>query len=374
MKRKNLVLFSVAVVLITAIFLLFKNELRKVGSVNYFSYKLNERILINQNVNLTNKSQLIIDKNNNQFILRILANRISIIDVDRDSVVREFYLDRVKIQSFDAPDTNNFVILTDSSFIQYRNTSFREIKFHKFNDDFIPVKHSRIVYCAELNEVYSIAVPMNFNYKKLGRYNHKFINVYNLNNLSSNPLDIKYPKTYQINDLGIPRPFLTKSDSLVIISFEFDENIHTYNFFKKDKIKSIKFVSSSSKLKESLPQGLNKAEKVDAIISLSRYNDGYGPAFYDDKKKRFLRIYRPDLPLKDKNGDFYSSSDVGCNLIILKNRQIKEYKFPNGVYFVYRNWKFNSSNSSLTYLKIYNPNDKKKVWKYSVHNIYPFDF
>jgi len=304
------------------------------------------------------------------------TNQFKMVDLLKDEIIKiiEFPGIIKKIGSISVGDANNFAFLTDTTFYVYKDNRFKRINHANFNDGYIPLNYINIIYKPEENKL--ISGVLSYSKRKVGEldYSSFFLNVYDIKTMKSTLIPFSYPKQFHGNKLGIPKVYLTERENDLIVSFELDDNIYKINL-KTNKVDSISCKSGVSNINDAqFPNDGNKQSKVDAIQRNSLNVGGYGMAFFNKEKNKFYRLYRPGLPIKDKDGAFYNSTDRGTHIIELdvSNNKIKEIQLANGQYYVPTHWSYNTFSNNLTYPKLEEHVTKKNLCFYNIHSIFVF--
>lgn len=304
-------------------------------------------------------------------------NQFRIIDLSTDEIksIIKFPKGTNKIGSISFSDTSSFAFLTDTTFYVYRNNNFQEIEYKTFNDGYIPLNYINIIYKPKENKLISGVLTYSKRKKQELDYSSFFLNIYDLNTMKSKLIPFSYPKQFHGNKLGIPMVYLSEWNNDLIVSFELDDNIYKINL-KTNKVDTILCKSSISNIKYALfPKQGNKQSKIDAIQKNSLNVGGYGMAFFNKELNKIYRIYRPGLPIKDQNGNYFNSTDIGTHIIELdvSTNKIKEIQLANGQYYVPTFWSYNRYNNSIIYPKLDEHVKKKNICFYNIHCISIFN-
>lgn len=298
-------------------------------------------------------------------------NEFRIIDLTLDKLLKiiKFPEKIKKIGSISICDSNNFAFITDTTFYIYKDNHFKRINYADFNDGYIPLNYINILYNSNENKLFSGV--LSYTKRKVNEpdYSSFFINAYDLKTMKSTLLPFKYPKQFHGNKLGIPKVLLSEFDNNLLVSFELDDNIYKIDL-KTKKVTKFSCDSKISNVQKAIfPKNGNKKSKVDAIQKNSINVGGYGMAFYDKRKNKLYRLYRPGLPDKDREGNYFNSTDRGIHIIELdlKNQHKKEIQLANGQHFVPMYWSFNQFKNTLCYPNLEEHVAKKNICFYNFH-------
>lgn len=320
---------------------------------------------INLNVNHLNENLSVLCE------FSYTTNEFSIVDLHRDEIIKIIKFPEVinKIGSISISDTNDFAFITDTTFYVFKNNNFKRIDYGIFNDDYIPLNYINIIYKPKENKLISgVLTYTKRNVDELD-YSSYFLNVYDLNTMTSSLIPFSYPKQFHGNNLGIPRVYLSELEDNLLVSFELDDNVYKIDL-KTNKVDTILCKSRISNINEAFfPIDGDKQSKVDAIQKNNLNVGGYGMAFQN--KNKIYRLYRPGLPIKDQDGNYFNSTDKGAHILELdlSNNSMKEIQLANGQYYVPLHWSFNRFNNCLIYPKLEEHVTKKNLCFYNIHSI-----
>lgn len=308
---------------------------------------------------------------------RYNTNEFRMVDLSNDEVIKiiKFPESIKKIGSISMADTNEFAFLADTTFYVFKNNSFKRINHGVFNDGYIPLNYINIIYKPKENKL--ISGVLTYTKRKVGEqsYSSYFLNVYDLNTMKSTLIPFSYPEQFHGNKLGIPKVYLSEWDNDLIVSFELDDNIYKIDL-NTNQVDAISCRSSISNVNDAFfPKDGDKQSKIDAIQKNSLNVGGYGMAFFDKKNNKIYRLYRPGLPIKDQNGNYFNTTDSGLHILELdvSKNKMNEIQLANGQYYVPRNWSFNRFNNSLIYPKLEEHVTKKNLCFYNIHSISVFN-
>jgi hypothetical protein len=279
-----------------------------------------------------------------------------------------------EIGSISIYDENHLALLTDTTFYVLKNDSLYQFDHNLFKDNYYPLSYINILYDPKENTIIAGGLTYKKSTKDEKSYSSNFLLKYNLNDTTSSLLKFPYPQQFHDFNLGIPKAFLSRSYNYIIISFELDDNIYLYNL-NSEFVEIIEVKSKNSFISKAYyPKNAEKKEKLDALLFNLNFAGRYGLTFYDIQEKMIYRIYYPELPEKDLNGNYYSSSDKGCYILQfnLEKNCITEYKLPNGLYFVPTFWSYNYTSNQMCYFKHLNTIKDENFCQFSLHNIYFF--
>lgn len=320
---------------------------------------------INLNVNHLNKNLSVLCE------FSYSSNEFRIVNLNNDEIVNtvKFPGNIDKVGSISISDTNQFVFITDTTFYLYQNNNFKRIDYKVFNDGYIPLNYVNIIYKPEENQLISGVLTYEKRTNDELDYSSYFLNIYDLNSLTSSLIPFSYPKQFHGNKLGIPKVYLSEADNNLLVSFELDDNIYKIDL-KTNRVDTILCKSRSSNIQQAYyPVQGDKQSKVDAIQKNSLNVGGYGMAFLNNNK--IYRLYRPGLPIKDKDGNYFNSPDNGAHILELNlsNNSMKEVQLANGQYYVPIHWSFNKFSNSLIYPKLEEHVSKQNLCFYNIHSI-----
>jgi hypothetical protein len=289
----------------------------------------------------------------------------------RDEIIKIVKFPEIiqKIGSISLSDTNHFAFITDTTFYIYNNHNFKRIDYGVFNDGYIPLNYINIIYKPKENQIISGVLTYTKRTENELDYSSYFLNIYDLNSMTSSLIPFSYPEQFHGNKLGIPKVYLSELDDDLLVSFELDDNVYKIDL-KTNKIDTILCKSRSSNIHEAFfPTDGDKQSKVDAIQKNNLNVGGYGMAFLN--KNKIYRLYRPGLPIQDQDGNYFNSTDKGAHILELdlSNNRIKEIQLANGQYYVPIHWSFNRFNNCLIYPKLEEHVTKKNLCFYNIHSI-----
>ncbi len=301
------------------------------------------------------------------------SNQFRIIDLTMDEIIKIIKFPEVikKIGSISICDINDFAFLTDTTFYIYKDNIFKRIDYGVFNDGYIPLSYINIIYKAKENKIISGGLTYTKRKANEQDYSSFFINVYDLNTMRSSLIPFSYPKQFHGNKLGIPKVYLSEWENDLIVSFELDDNIYKINL-QTNRVDTISCKSRISNVNDAFyPKDGDKLSKLDAIQKNNLNIGGYGMAFFDKKNNKIYRLFRPGIPIKDQDGNYFNSTDKGVHILELdvSKNEMKEIQLANGQYYVPIHWSFNRFNNNLIYPKIEEHVTKKNFCFYNIHCI-----
>lgn len=301
------------------------------------------------------------------------TNSFSIVDISKDEIIQRIpFPEKLnKVGSIAIADSNAFAFISDTTFYVYRNKTFQRYDYRNFNDNCIPLNYINILYQPEENKIIAGVLDRSSSASSAPEYSTYFLNVYDLDKMTSSLIPFAYPSTFHGNKSGIPKVYLSEHNNQLIVSFELDDSIYKIDLTNKhiDTIGCKSYFSDVNTA--SFPTGGSKQEQLKAIQNNSLFIGGYGMTYYDENKQHIYRLYRPALPEKDSEEKAYTSYDRGLHIIALDmtSNTIKEIQLANGQYYVPMHWSYNRFHNSLVYPKLEEHAAKKDVCFYNVHSI-----
>jgi len=305
------------------------------------------------------------------------SNEFRIVDLIKDRVIKTIkFSDHInKFGSVSIIDSNQFAFLADEAFYVYKNDSLQRINYKSFEDGYIPLSYINILYRPEQNKIISGALTYTKRKENEKSYSSYFLNVYDLKTMKSSRIPFSYPKQFHGFKLGIPNLYLSESDNFLIVSFKLDDNIYKINLLTNN-IDTIPCKSNISDINNFFyPLEGDRKSKLDAINKNDLHVGGYGMAFFNKETNRIYRLYQPSLPMKDKAGNYFNSTDKGTHILELDitSGKMKEIQLSNAQYYVPTHWSYNRHNNTLTYPKLDDHATKKDLCFYNIHNISIYD-
>ena len=326
---------------------------------------INSDWAINENVNHINEKLSVL------CVFSYKTNEFKIVDLNSDEIIKivKFPEKITKIGSISISDTNHFAFITDTTFYVFKNNNFERINYGVFNDEYYPLNYINIIYKSKENKL--ISGVLTYTKGKVGElpYSSFFLNIYDLNTMTSSLIPFSYPQQFHGGKLGIPKVNLSELNDDLLVSFELDDNVYKINL-KTNQIDTILCKSKVSNINEAFyPTNGDKQAKMDALQKKDLYVGGYGMAFQN--KNKIYRLYQPGLPVKDKDGNYFNSTDKGTHILELdlSNNSIKEIQLANGQYYVPQAWSFNRFNNCFIYPKLEEHATKKNVCFFNIHRI-----
>lgn len=320
---------------------------------------------INENVNHINEKLSVL------CLFSYKTNEFRIVDLNSDEIIKivKFPKKITKIGSISISDTNHFAFITDTTFYVFKNNNFERINYGAFNDEYYPLNYINIIYKSKENKL--ISGVLTYTKGKAGElpYSSFFLNIYDLNTMTSSLIPFSYPPQFHGGKLGIPKVNLSELNDDLLVSFELDDNVYKINL-KTNKIDTFLCKSKVSNINDAFyPTNGDKQAKMDALQKKDLYVGEYGMAFQN--KNKIYRLYQPGLPVKDKDGNYFNSTDKGTHILELdlSNNSIKEIQLANGQYYVPQAWSFNRFNNCFIYPKLEEHATKKNVCFYNIHRI-----
>jgi len=343
----------------------------------FYSYQLVEKPINSISTSLMNNTVIIMQDSLTPLLIEYTKGFFIIVDIKKDTILRVIKLPYTinMFNSISVFDSSNFAFFADSSFYIYKNHQFAKKDIQVFNDGYIPLPYNNIVYYPNQNIIASAVLTYKQKTPKPKSYDYDFINLYNIKTNKSEIIPFHYPVQYHETKLSIPKIAFTRYDNDIIVNFSLDEAIYKINILSK-KVEKIIIKSQFSDLKATFPAKGTKQEKLDALLKMSSFQDGYDVAFFNARTNNYFRIYKPSLPEKDGRGDYLTSVNAGCHIVRydMNKKETFEYKLPNGVYYSGGTWILNKFDNSLIYKKILQHDKNNEIWNYYIHNISFFEF
>ena len=123
--------------------------------------------------------------------------------------------------------------------------------------------------------------------------------VFDIENGTHNEINLKYPEIYWKGNFGIPKIYLSKNYSNVLVSFSLDPKVYSIDI-KSNNVKSIEFMGNQIPIEEiPIIDQNSKKERLDFIqFTENRFNQ-YGYSFQATNGDLF-RLLRPGKPEKKR--------------------------------------------------------------------------
>jgi len=341
---------------------------------SFGNYRLKEKLLYGIQSKLMDVSGIFY-ADEIPIVYKLDNNVILFHDVEQDKLIKKVTIPIfTKFNSIDIISANHFAYFADSSFFVFKNDVLTEYTLEHFDSTRLVLPYHKIKYFPSLAKISCVTISLLERSPNQLPYDEPCIAIYDLKKQIVSPSKLKYPKIYHDNKLAIPKMYFSKSNKDLLVSFSYSDNIFKVNI-ETGLVDSISINTTYKSDKAYYDPSKSKAEKLDMLNKNQINASSYGIAFYSEKEKKYFRIFRPGMPIKDGNR-YLTSLDAGCWILELneKNKIAKEYKLPNGVYFLSDGWSYNTVNKSINYLKVYPYDEKIDVWIFNLHSLFLYNF
>ena len=195
------------------------------------------------------------------------------------------------LNSFDVEGINDAIVWLGNTLIRSKNDTITSFEMIKELVDVRPIQ-----YFTELDKVVfeftNSATSTNGQYF----YDYPFLTVYDLSSATFTPIALHHSQFYDRFSRGKPETYLSKTDSILIISQHRSPEVFRYNLISQ-QLDVIKLPHPEAKLDELIEYDL-QSDNILKYWTINAYlYESYGQAFYDHQKDEFYRLFFHRLPI-----------------------------------------------------------------------------
>ena len=275
--------------------------------------------------------------------------KFRIANLDQHKIIVDVSINDIGIKSISAVDTNHFGIEYQDSLVIYNNGS-KEI-VTDFNDRLNKVRFHTKAFMLSKDEDIDFIIGQHESSIDTKTGKQKKEPPFKLSDKTK--IEYMYPAFYQGALFGRLHACgsYDGNDNFVVSSL-YENQIYHYNLDKKTGKYVDLFMEEifPHELPKDIYNGAeNRMGYFSAMNYLTTYFKHFGPAFYDEDKDRYIRLYQKKLDKYDEDGNVNGLGGLEYVFIVKDKHGLKFYQLPTSAYHVYHGWEY--ENGKLVYLQ-----------------------